>query len=378
MEKDSFFNKYQRLMEEKENKCLQPYAAFSKNYQSAKEKSAQCLQPYASDVHLILHSNAYARYVDKTQVVYLVHNDHLTYRGLHVQFVSQFARGIAQFLDLNLSLVEAIALGHDVGHPPFGHEGEAYLSKIAVEHGLFPFSHPLQSCRWFTNVEPLNLSLATYDGFLCHDGGISGCVLRPHFGKTWEMHAEEKKKKAETPEVSLVPGTLEGCLVKLCDTLSYLGRDLEDAIKLGIIQREDIPQTILGKTNEEMLNVLATNIIESSDKRDFIAITEDVFDALLQIRRFNFKHIYNHPRLKIESLKIERGYKLLFEWLLSDLEKQREISYMHLHFLSKRSEDYLKNTSMAQSVVDYISGMTDHFFVSTLQKIFIPATIQIG
>src|SRR3984957_3501716 len=156
-----------------EESVLVPIASLSKNHSRYFGPEDDHRLPYKRDVDRIVHSKAYARYIDKTQVVYLVENDHITHRSLHVQLVSNFARGIAEILHLNLDLVEAIALGHDVGHPPFGHEGEEYLSALSQEFGAGHFAHSWQSCRLFMHVEPLNLGLAVYDGFLCHDGGMS-------------------------------------------------------------------------------------------------------------------------------------------------------------------------------------------------------------
>lgn len=352
-------------------------AAFSKNHNRYFGNEDDHRLPYKRDVDRIIHSKAYARYVDKTQVVYLVENDHITHRGLHVQLVSNFARGIAEILRLNVDLVEAIALGHDVGHPPYGHEGEGYLSALSQEYGCGVFAHPWQSCRHFMEIEPVNLGLCTYDGFLCHDGGMDGTRLVPRFGKTWEDHFQDKKLKLEDPEKNIYPGTLEGCLVKLCDTMSYLGKDIEDAIQLGIIKREQVPDTILGKTNRQLLNILARDIISHSYNKEYIEISKDAYNSLKIIRKFNFENIYLHPKLKMESKKIERSYRILFEHLLDDLEKYKEKSYMGTRFLSGKSERYLSETKPARMVIDYIAGMTDHHFVRILQKLVVPSRIEL-
>lgn len=368
---------YRKIAEQKEVQTLFAKAAFSKNHSRLEGAEDDHRMPYKRDVDRILHSKAYSRYVDKTQVVYLVENDHITHRSLHVQLVSSFARGIAEILRLNLDLVEAIALGHDVGHAPFGHEGEGYLSALSIEYGNGPFCHPSQSCRLFTEIEPLNLGLAVYDGFLCHDGGMSGPVLVPSFGKTWDDHFNDKRQKKDHPDANIMPGTLEGCLVKLCDTMSYIGRDIEDAISLGILTREDVPQTCLGKTNREILGFLAADVIRHSYDKEFIAISDESFEALRVLRRFNFKHIYVHPKLKVESSKIKLSYRILFEWLLEDLQSYKEKSYLWKHYLHKRSEKYLSQTNAVQMVIDYIAGMTDSFFVRTLEKVIVPSKIEL-
>lgn len=375
---DEMLAHYREVAEVKELEFLYQHAAFSKDHQRYHGAENDHRMPYKRDVDRILHSKSYARYIDKTQVVYLVDNDHITHRSLHVQLVNSFARGIAEILRLNLDLVEAIALGHDVGHAPFGHEGEGYLSELSLEYGNGIFCHPLQSCRLLSEIEPLNLGLNTLDGFLCHDGGMCGNVLHPRFNKSWEDHFNDKADKKRDPDANILPGTLEGCLVKLCDTMSYVGRDIEDAINLGILHRKDVPDTYLGKTNREILNVLAVDIIRHSYNKDYIAISQQAYDALKQLRQFNFQHIYVHPRLKIESSKIKQSYRILFEWLLNDLRSKYEQSYLMKYYLHKRSEKYLSQTSPVQMVVDYISGMTDTFFIKTLEKVIIPRRIELA
>lgn len=360
-----------------EEKALSPYASFSKNHYRPFGEESDHRLPYKRDVDRIIHSKAYARYVDKTQVVYLVQNDHITHRGLHVQLVSNFSRGIAEILRLNLDLVEAIALGHDVGHPPFGHEGEGYLSELSLENKNGPFAHPFQSCRLFREIEPLNLGLAVYDGFLCHDGGMQSSRIEPNTGKTWEIHLEELKFKLSDPEYNIMPGTLEGCLVKLCDTMSYIGKDIEDAISLGIISREAVPKTHLGDTNREILSVLAQDILRHSYGRPYIEISQESFEALKTLRHFNFENIYHHPKLKVESKKIKNGYRLLFYALLDEYRQSSEESVLWRKFLSNKSLDYLEKSSPVQMVIDYIAGMTNSYFTRLLQSLVVPTKIDL-
>lgn len=368
---------FRKRAEEAEEKTLHPSAAFSKDHARLEGPDPDHRLPYKRDVDRIIHSKAFSRYADKTQVVYLVENDHITHRSLHVQLVSNFARGIAEILRLNIDLVEAIALGHDVGHPPFGHEGENYLCSLSKKYGLGNFAHPYQSCHLFTEIEPLNLGLAVYDGFLCHDGGLKHPVLQPRLGKTWEDHFADKLVKLKDPNVNILPGTLEGCLVKLCDTMSYVGRDIEDAISLGILSPEQVPENPLGKSNREILKTLATDIIENSYGKEYIALSPEVFKNIQELRTFNFRNIYTHPKLKVESTKIKRSYRILFEILLEGLEKEGEKSFIWTNFLYNKSEKYLTKTPPIQKVVDYIAGMTDTYFVKTLQKLIVPMQIKI-
>lgn len=377
MKTNANLSEYREQAEKFEEQYYHPRAAFSKKHNRYLGAEDDHRLPYKRDVDRILHSKSYARYSDKTQVAYLVQNDHITYRGLHVQLVSHFAKGIAQILRLNSDLVEAIALGHDVGHPPFAHEGERYLSKLSEEYGNGHFAHSCQSCRLLSLIEPLNLGLEVYDGFLCHDGGLSGTKIEPHFGKTWEDHFRERTQKLENPDINIMPGTLEGCLVKICDTISYLGRDIEDAITLGILKREQVPKTILGTTNRDILNALARDIITHSYGEDYIRLSEEAYEALKEIRAFNFREIYFHPKLKIESTRVERGYRILFEFLLQDFEEKGNNSHLWRDYLHNKPQNYLEKATAVQKVVDYISGMTDNFFVTTLESLIVPKQINL-
>ena len=368
----------QQSAREREAQGMHPQGALSKDHRRYYDLEEDYRLPYKRDIDRIVHSKAYSRYVDKTQVVYLVENDHIAHRSLHVQLVSQFARGIGEILCLNTDLVEAIALGHDVGHPPFGHEGEGYLSNLSEAYGNGIFAHPLQSCRLFSAIENLNLGLAVYDGFLCHDGGMQHPQLTPRWGKTWDDHFGEKEQKLSDPEQNILPATLEGCLVKLCDTMSYIGRDIEDAISLGIIQRSQLPRTILGTTNGEILNFLASDLIANSYKQPYIALSQEAFEALKILREFNFQRIYTDPKLKRESAKIQRSYQILFELLLDDYDKKKQSSYMWKHYLHNKEERYLAQTAPVQMVIDFISGMTDSYFIRTFEKLVVPTRIDLA
>ncbi len=159
--------------------------------------------------------------------------------------------------------------------------------------------------------------------------------------------------------------------------MSYLGRDLEDAISIKILSRADIPSSILGSSNREILATVARDIIEQSYEQDYIAVSSAVFEGMLNLRAFNFDKIYNHPKLKVESKKIERSYRYLFTGLLEEHEKQKEKSYLSQHYLKNKSEKYLAETNAVQKVIDYISGMTDSFFVRTLERFLVPRQIDL-
>jgi dGTPase len=197
-------------------------------------------QDFSIDVDRILHAHAYARYIDKTQVFYLVKNDHITHRVLHVQLVSKIARTIGRYLRLNEDLIEAISLGHDIGHAPFGHDGERYLSKLCEYYGIGSFQHNVQSVQFLDKVERKgmgwNLCLQTLDGILCHDGEVHDQMLQPEKQKTFDTLDRELAIKIKDPRSTLTPMTLEGCVVRMADTIAYIGRDIEDAIRLNLLK----------------------------------------------------------------------------------------------------------------------------------------------
>ena len=213
-------------------------------------------QAFSVDVDRILHSRSYARYIDKTQVFYLIRNDHITHRVLHVQLVSKIGRSVGRFLGLNEDLIEAIALGHDIGHTPFGHDGERFLSELCREHGIGSFHHNVQSVHFLDCVERKgkgwNLCLQTLDGILCHDGEVHTPELAPCRNKSFADLQAELVAKTSRIGMELIPMTLEGCVVRMVDTVAYIGRDIEDAIRLGLIGRSDLPAAsvaVLGDTN---------------------------------------------------------------------------------------------------------------------------------
>jgi len=328
----------------------------------------------AECVNKILQSKAYARYVDKTQVAYLIENDHITKRGLHVQMVSRLSREVGSDLKLNLDLIESIALGHDVGHPPFGHEGEGYLSQLSIERGNGPFAHPHQSCRLFSLIEPLDLPLEVHDGFLCHDGGLSEPIYRP-VEKTEKDHQRELQERKRNPDGNLWPMTLEGCVVKLCDTVSYVSRDVEDAITLGIIKREDIPKTALGNRGREMAEVIRKDVARASKGKSYLEISGNLFEDLKTLRSFNFKYIYHYPALKVESFKIKNSYQLLFDALLIGHRAQGKEGALYKDFLHNKPKLYLEQSNDVQQVIDYMAGMTNSFFLKQVNRFLVPQTI---
>jgi dGTPase len=325
---------------------------------------------FSIDVDRILHSQAYARYIDKTQVFYLIKNDHITHRVLHVQLVSKIARTVGRFLRLNEDLIEAIALGHDIGHVPFGHDGESLLSALCLRQGIGHFLHNLQSVQFLDRVENRgrgwNLSLQCLDGILCHDGEIHNQKLEPNYNKTFKTLDNEVLIKKHNPAHQLVPMTMEGCVVRMADTISYIGRDIEDAIRLNMIRRRDLPPEcvrVLGDTNGTIVYNLVTDIITNSHAHERIAFSPEVSEALRRLKRFNLEAIYLNPMIKQYLAQIEQLFEILFERYLLDIDKENTDSVIFSKFLADKSEDYRNAHLSAEIVRDFIAGMTDQYFL---------------
>ncbi len=366
-------NKIKHLLDEREHHMLASQAEPNARAVRLREEAIlpyDYRPPFAVDVDRILHSLAYTRYIDKTQVFYLVEHDHITHRVLHVQLVSRVARTIGRMLELNEDLIEAIALGHDIGHAPFGHEGENYLSELCRAEGIGHYLHNVQSVHFLDKVERkgrgCNLCLQTLDGILCHDGEIHTRNLIPEREKMFERLAEEISAKKMRPETRLMPMTLEGCVVRFADTVSYIGRDIEDAIRLNLISRSDLPgesTAVLGNTNGKIVYTLVTDIIEKSLGKDYIAFSGPVSEALRRLKSFNYEAIYTNQKIKADSTVIKNLFYLLFERYTRDIESGNESSVIFTQFLKDMSADYLDNHCTAEIVRDFISGMTDKYFL---------------
>ena len=271
------------LLNRREEENLCSLACFSHAAQRRhKEKFTEneYRQAFSADSDRILNSLAFTRYIDKTQVFSLINNDHLTHRVIHVQMVSRVGRTIGRYLGLNEDLIEAASLGHDIGHAPFGHDGERFLSKLTHEQGAGFFHHNLQSIQFLDRIEKngkgLNLSLQTMDAIICHNGEAHAKKLIPQKNRSFidfHLMMEAMKKEKICNEI---PMTMEGCVVRMADTISYIGRDLEDAIRLDLVKRQAIPDVckqILGQTNGTIVFNLVTDLI--SNRKLKISSIED-------------------------------------------------------------------------------------------------------
>jgi dGTPase len=377
-----------QILDRQEEGWLSPYAsrsvtAIRRRYEERIAEGHR--QNFAVDADRILHSQAYTRYIDKTQVFYLIDHEHISHRVLHVQLLSKIARTIGKFLRLNEDLLEAIALGHDIGHPPFGHDGERILSGICEAHGIGPFLHSIQGVRFLDRLEKqgrgLNLSLQVLDGILCHDGETHLERLSPQGDKTFAVLADEIRAKLADPASSLKPMTLEGCVVRLADTISYIGRDLEDAITLKLVQREELPPEIsqgLGRTNGAIVYSLVADLITHSYDKNYVGYSPEVGELLKRLKEFNYRRIYDNPLIKRETPKIEALFHHLFIRLLADVEAGREDTPIWGDFLADMDHGYRESHQPAEIVRDFLASMTDAYFLRASQALFFPQPLRVG
>ena len=244
------------------------------------------------------------------------------------------------------------------------------MSDLCQSNGIGYFLHNVQSVQFLDKVERKgkgwNLCLQTLDGILCHDGEIHNQALKPHRGKTFEMLEKEMSTKTKNPAATLIPMTLEGCVVRMADTISYIGRDIEDAIRLNMIKRSDLPKDcvdILGDTNGTIVHNLVTDIIRNSFRESHVTFSVDVSEALKKLKDFNLEHIYMNPKIKVHKDTIKKLFGVLFETYLEDIETNKRSSVIFKGFLEDMSETYIHRHSKVEIIRDFIAGMTDQYFL---------------
>ncbi len=374
------------ILNQREREFFSPLASFSED---GKRRSPDnrlddgYRQAFSLDADRILNSLAYTRYIDKTQVFSLIKNDHLTHRVLHVQLVSRIARTIGRFLGLNEDLIEAASLGHDLGHPPFGHDGERILSKLCQDNGAGHFHHNVQSIQFLERLERKgngwNLTLQTLDAILCHNGEVHSKRLKPERNRGFSGF-DALVKEMKTLERPLpVPMTLEGCVVRMADTIAYVGRDMEDAVRLKLIQREELPELsrdLLGITNGTIVFKLVTDLISNSLRKPCLSFTGEVSEALKQLKAFNYERIYSDPGIKEHLKPVKEIYIYLFDLYLNDLETGKLDQPMLRRFHDGLCDAYKESHSHVEIVRDFISGMTDSFFIRQAPEAMQPHYIE--
>ena len=323
-------------LEEMEKRDLSPHAALSSasRGRDRAEQEDDVRTLYMRDRDRILHSKAFRRLKDKTQVFLSPHGDHYRTRLVHTLEVSQLSRTVAKALRLNEDLVEAIALGHDLGHTPFGHAGERTLN------GLSPlgFRHYEQSVRVVelleNNRQGLNLTWEVRDG------------IRNH-------------------QIHTIPSTLEGRVVRLCDKIAYIHHDTDDAQRAGIIREDMFPDNVrrvLGESNKDRLDTLIMDMISASEGKDDICMTPEIYDAMMELRKFLFEDVYTNSAAKMEEAKVS----LMLEQMYRYYQEHPEEMSSEFRMLLEEGEP------LDRVICDYISGMTDQYCIHKYNRIFIP------
>jgi len=329
-----------RQLEEREREYLSTRASLSSDSKGRTRKEEECeiRTVFQRDRDRILHSKAFRRLKQKTQVFLLPKGDHYRTRLTHTLEVSQNARTIAKALRLNEDLVEAIALGHDIGHTPFGHAGEDALNMV------YQFSHSKQGLRVVERLERqglgLNLTWEVRDGILNH-------------------------------QTNSTPHTLEGQVVRLSDKIAYINHDIDDAIRGGIMVEEDIPKSIrvsLGETNADRLDTMVNDIIVHSMERPEVKMSAKIGDAMVELRSFLFESVYLNPKAKSTEEKAIHLVKNLYHYYISNIHSLPQ------QFLELLADE---DTSPERIVCDYIAGMTDYYAVQKFQDIFVPEAWKI-
>ena len=340
---------------------------------------------FVRDCEKIMHSNYYNRYADKTQVFSFYKNDDITRRAPHVQLVSRIARNIGSVLGLNIDLIEAIALGHDIGHTPFGHAGERILSDLYFAHCGRYFQHNVHSVRVLDGMMPYNLTLQTLNGILCHNGEMELAEYRPKPMESFEQldAAVESCYLDIRNNKRMIPSTLEGCVVRICDIIAYLGKDRQDAV---IARRFDsqsaFEDRVIGATNAEIINNLTVNIIENSYGKPYIKMDEDYFTALSQAKKANYALIYQVDDNDYDDT-VRPMMEQIYERLRRDLTEGKTDSPIFIHHILPLEKSFYRRAmpyreqATDQIVVDFIAGMTDDYFLELHRHLFPKSKLSI-
>lgn len=369
-------------------------ATLSKNSKGRKYKLKKddYRTDYQRDVNRITYSQPFRRLRHKTQVFFLVNNDHVCSRLEHSLYVSHASRTVARNLRLNEDLAEAIGLGHDLGHAPFGHHGEKILGEIAKENDLdIIFQHETHALRVVDSLglmdrhrKPgLNLTYEVRDGIISHNG--------ESFEKERELIPYKGEKKLEEIKSRVqagFPTTLEGCIVRIVDKISYVGRDLEDGLRAGLIEEIDIPEDItkaLGSNNEKIVGTLLNDLIaESSKYNDKICISEEKYEFLCKLKDFNYEKIYKTKEVEKYKKHATELLKVIYNHLCEDLKKSELLTNRRVlpeanvyDILDEFIKDvrYKKDAKIEKIVFDFVAGMTDNYVVNCLDEIFKPKAV---
>ena len=346
-----------------------------------KDEASLWRPAFVRDVEKIMYTPAYNRYTGKTQVFSFRSNDDLSRRGLHVQLVSRIARDIGYALGLNCDLIEAIGLGHDLGHTPFGHAGERCLNDVFHERCGRWFFHNVHSVRVVDVLYGRNLTLQTLDGILCHNGEYEQRVFELSGLDGFDALDRTVASCVETGELAvgrLRPMTLEGCVVRISDIIAYVGRDRQDAIAAGLLSGDDFDDGLGGLYNSWILSHASVDIIEHSYGKDRIEMSPELFSEISRAKAENYEKIYRTSGIEGERAEVlAHAFELMYDRCLADLLAGDESSYIFRHHIARIDEGlshygkrYDWQSDPHQTVVDYIASMTDGYFSELATKLF--------
>jgi dGTPase len=350
-------------------------------YRLKDENSDFLRSDFAIDRDRILYSGAYRRYQGKTQVFSFTNffDEEMTNRSTHTTYVSQISRTIGKRLNLNLELIEAIALGHDLGHSPFGHDGEVALSECCRSHGIGMFHHNIQSLQVTDYIAKggtgLNLTFQVRDGIISHDGEVHNKILQPQKDKTEKEVQEFIEQKKTGIRATCLPATLEGCVVRISDTIAYIGQDIEDAIRYQILRPEDLPKDCtdyLGNSNGEIIDTLVKSVVVNSYDENHVSFDDETSEYLFKLKKFNYAHIYTNPDIKRAKFVIKNSIEFLFEIYLNDIKNENKDSLVFKQFLNRKHKSYHTKFSDEEKVRDFIATMTDRYFNEEVKKHLLP------
>ena len=375
----------ERIIEDRSKHLVNPYAFKDENVirRRMDHDKANLWRPaFVRDCEKIMHLPLYNRYADKTQVFSLYKNDDISRRAQHVQLVSRIARNIGSLLGLNLDLIEAISLGHDIGHTPFGHAGENKLSELYNGQTGKYFKHNVHSVRVLDKMCPLNLSLQTLDGILAHNGELELKEYSPQLYFDFQVFDEHINECYinKNADRALIPATLEACVMRVSDIIAYLGKDRQDAVKIGLVNdtEQSYQNSKIGNQNAEIINNMIVNIVENSYGKPYLKMDDDFFEAFSAGKKENYDIIYRAERLEdVYKNGVYPMMEQIYERMLADAKSHNKDSFLYKHHI-----EYIKDMTKYYStvdyedndpndiVVDYIASMTDDYFVDLYRYLF--------
>lgn len=374
----------ERILDDRKNHRDNPYAFLNEDVlrRNMSHDKNKLLRPaFVRDCEKIMHLPMYNRYADKTQVFSLYKNDDISRRSSHVQLVSRIARNIGSLLGLNTDLIESISLGHDIGHTPFGHAGERKLNELYFGSTGRYFNHNVHSVRVLDKIFPQNISMQTLDGILCHNGEMELEKYMPRKYADFKIFDEKVEECYKDMDANrrLVPATLEACVMRISDIIAYLGKDRQDAQKLGLFEKEpDFFGGKIGNTNAEIINNMIVNIVENSYGKNYLKMDKDYFEAFSQGKKENYEMIYGNVKVgKVYEEEINPMMEEIYLRLLKDAKSHNKESVLYKHHIAyvKKMTGYYSDVDYEENtpddiVVDYIASMTDDYFVDLYKYLF--------